>query len=203
MLRRRSSPEGGVPDLEHAEHREQASDQRGRGEPIMAPYQRRLEHRQLGPKPRQRRHSSQAQRRNRKQRRQPRRPPRQPAEPVESLAAARVTDNAADEEQVGLHQDVMDHVEDGRAQAQQPHVVVDRRQQPHADHDIADLADDMKTQDPADLALGDGPEHTDDHGCPSGHENHAKQFWQGRKDAAEHAYQRVYADLGEQPGKHR
>jgi hypothetical protein len=67
-----------------------------------------------------------------------------------SSSCPRPPDDAGDQEQVRLHDDVVDHVEDRAGQRE-------RREQRQPHHHVADLADDVERQDAAHLVLRHAP----------------------------------------------
>ena len=190
------APEHGDPDLEDREQGQQA-DHHGDGEDLpLARPRRGVEQPELGDEPGERRDAGQAQRRQQEEHGDDRRRRDHVAEAVQPARPVGVLDQAADEEQRRLDDDVVD---DGVHRAGQP----GDREQPEAHDDVADLGDDVEGEDPLDVLLGDRPEHADDHRRAGDDEDQRRRPAVGGEQQRLGADDGVDADLGEQSGEDR
>jgi hypothetical protein len=111
--------------------------------------------------------------------------------------AAQPIHDAADEEEIRLHDDVVNDVEDRPGQRQPG-------EEAEAHHHVADLADDVKRQDAAEVVLRNRAQHAGHHRQAGDHEDEpVGEAGVVHEQQCEHADQRVDPDLREQPGEER
>ena len=190
-------PEGRAPDLGHRIDRQQTNRQRDTGHEPHLQIQRRLDDDILRPEARQRREACQREGRDQEQEGQHRGMGVKPAQTRQVGAAADALGDARDKEQVGLHDDVVNEVED------RPHKP-ERREERKPQHHVADLADDVEGQDAAEIVHRRSAQNARDH-------RRHRQPQQDRvgeghvliEDQREAADQRIDAHLGQQPGEDR
>ena len=120
-----------------------------------------------------------------------------PADPGQIGRSGDALGHARHEEQVGLHDDVVDQIEDRAHQAE-------RRVQRQPQHHVADLADDVEGQDAAEVVHRRRAQNAGDHG----HHRQPQQQRMGEahiliEDQREHADQRIDPHLGQQARKDR
>lgn len=115
------------------------------------------------------------------------------AEPGQLRGAAPAFDQPGDEEERGLHGDVVDDIDDGSGDA----LAVGEAD---AEDHVADVADQGEGEQPLQVGLGDGAEDADDHRGQRDDQEQVAQPVAGEEQGlrAEHA---VDADLGEQAGE--
>ncbi len=140
-------PESLVPDLDHRIERQDADREARRCKCDVARIQARLDHRKLRPEAGEGREAGKRQSRNQEQYAQHRHGSVETAGLLEIEGSARAIHDTRDQEQVGLHDDVVDHVEDGPADRQ-------GRGHRNAEQHVADLADDMEREDAAHVEMG-------------------------------------------------
>ena len=120
----------------------------------------------------------------------------QAADPRQTVGSRAPLDQPGDEEQRGLHDDVVNDVEDRAGNSGE------REQREPEDH-VADVADDVERQHPPQVVLGECSEHADDHREPGEHEQQRSLPGVRREHERLRADDRVHPDLGEQPGEDR
>lgn len=110
---------------------------------------------------------------------------------LQLVGASDLVGDPAEHEQIGLHEDVVDHVKDRAGEGQ-------LGVHGQAGHHEADVADDEPGEDLDDVVAGEGTEGTRQQGEESHHEQHVFDEGVAREHQRKDPQQGIYAHLGEE-----
>jgi hypothetical protein len=153
----------------------------------------------LAQNPGQGRDARQARRWHGEQDREPRRRSGQATQRLQILSTPEPPDQTRDQEEVGLHHDMVRGVENCGRQGQALDRTGGGRRHRQTQHDVADLADDVEPQNAPDVELGHRSDHPEEHGQRRHPQQQRGQLIDTGEHQGNHPQKCVDADLVSRP----